>query len=94
MPIKYADGKKLELWVKDKGAFDGFALFLNGSLVTEVGDQDTHKFPIARPAESAGIVIHFGGVDGGISAVVDVTDKPEKLADAEGLKHSYIIVRG
>ena len=93
MPIKYAEGKQLELWVKDTGQFEGFALFLNGSLAMQIGDQTTRKIPITRPNPSAAIVIHFGGVDGGISAIVDVTDTsaPEKLADQEGLKHSYLI---
>src|SRR6185369_5420076 len=93
MPIQYQDGKQLELWVKDTGQFEGFALFLNGSLAMQVGDQTTRKIPITQPNPSAAIVIHFGGVDGGISAIVDVTDPaaPHKLEHQNGLKHSYLI---
>jgi hypothetical protein len=95
MTIKYAEDQQLELWVKDTGQFEGFAIFLNGSLAMQIGDQTTRKIPITRPSPSAAIVIHFGGVDGGISAIVDVTDAaaPQKLADHEGLKHSYLIER-
>lgn len=93
MTIKFESGKKLELWVKDNGKFEGFAVFLNGTLVKQIGDQMTHKFPIEEPSSGAAIVIHFGGVDGGISAIIDVTDAAnrQKLDGQDGLKHSYLI---
>lgn len=95
MAIDYKQGRKLELWVRDTGVFEGFALFLNGEQVDEVGDQSTQKYAIERPEANAAIVIHFGGADGGDSAVVDVTDPKSKkrLEKQSGLQHSYLIHR-
>lgn len=89
--IKYKPG--LELWVRDTGQFEGYAVFLNGTLVQQVGDQLTNKFPIGQPSALTPIVIHFGGADGGISAIVDVSNPPSqvKLEAQSGLKHSYLI---
>jgi hypothetical protein len=72
--IDYREGQKLELRVQDRGGFDSFAIYLDGLLFTEVADQKPHSYPIARPSDVTAIVVHFGGNDGGTSAVVDVTD--------------------
>lgn len=93
MFVEYAEGKRLQLWVRDVGAFDGFAVFLDGHLVCEIGDQTTRKFPIERPDGVSSIVVHFAGRDGGVSAIVDVTDETAKvrLEGQEGLRHSYLV---
>jgi hypothetical protein len=94
--IDYQDGMQLELWVRDTGLFDGFAVFVNGSIVTTVGDQKTHKFPIPKPTNSEAIAVNFGGQDGGTSAIIDVAD-PSQLATLEtqtGVNHGYIVKPG
>lgn len=97
MDIQYPSGKTLELWVRDKGEFDGIAIFLNGQIVGRVVDQKTHKFPLMRPPVSTSLRASFGGNDGGVSAIVDVTNANEQMVigkqDAEdGIHHDYNLV--
>ena len=91
--INYPANKNYELWVRDSGEFDGFAVYVNNALVNVVGDQQTHKYPVEHPAAPLAITVTFGGSDGGVSAIVDVTD-PNNQAVVEkqkGLKHSYLV---
>lgn len=95
--ISFPAGRQLELWVRDTGELDTFAVFLNGNLAERVSDQTrTHRFPFDRPVTSSAIVVHFGGNDSGLTAIVDVTDGQErglaKLTAADGNRHSYIVV--
>lgn len=91
--IDYLAGMKLELWVRDTGLFDGFAVYVNGSIVRVIGDQLTHKFLIPRPQADETIVVNFAGDDGGISAVIDVANPsgPNTVESQEGKNHGYII---
>lgn len=95
--ITYPPGKQYQLWVRDSGEFDGFAIYVNQTLVRQVGDQLTHKYPIVPPVPGGPsplpIVIHFGGNDGGVSAIVDVTvPNDEQVIEKQlGLKHSYLV---
>ncbi len=91
--IDYKVDMKLELWIKDAGMFDGFAVFVDGSLIRKVGDQITHKSTISRPSGVEAIAINFGGQDGGVSAVVDVTDPNNNLTleKQTGINHAYMI---
>lgn len=93
MSIKYVQGKKLQLWVRDTGVFDGFAVYLNGQKIDEVGEQDTKKYDIVRPDAAEKVSVRFGGHDGGVTAVVDVTDPNAKqvLAKQHGMAHEYVI---
>jgi hypothetical protein len=97
MEIRYRERRMLELWVRDVGAFDGIAIYLNGKLIERIGDQQTVKFAIERPPGPTEIIVHFGGNDGGISAVVDVTDIDQQRAlgkqtQGDGLRHAYRVV--
>jgi len=91
--INYTQNMKLELWVRDTGLFDGFAVFVDGSIVKVVGDQQTHKFPIPRPTGDESIAINFAGQDGGTSAIIDVADAnaPNTLETQTGINHGYIV---
>jgi len=91
--IEYRPGMQLQLWARDTGIFEGFAVFVNGSIVKVIGDQLTHKFPIPMPQSDESIVINFGGSDGGISAIIDVANPggPNTLEQQTGLNHGYII---
>lgn len=91
--VEYKPGMQLELWARDTGLFEGFAVFVNGSIVRVIGDQLTHKFPIPMPNKDESIVINFGGRDGGISAIIDLAHPggPNTLEDQEGVNHGYII---
>lgn len=91
--VEYTNDVQLELWVRDTGLFDGFAVFVNGSIVQTIGDQLTHKFPIPKPANNQSIAINFGGQDGGTSAIVDVSDANQLVAleTQTGSNHGYII---
>jgi hypothetical protein len=96
MDIEFPEGKALELWVRDIGLFDGIAVFLNGQRIKLIGDQSTHKFPIARPPSSSIITITFGGTDSGVTAIVDVTESDSQVAlgrltPTHGLTHEYRI---
>jgi hypothetical protein len=97
MDVDYAEGRQLELWVRDTGLFDGIAIFLNGQRIRRIGDQITHRFPIDRPPISADITVAFGGNDGGITAIVDVTDGDDnqlvlgRLSQADGAEHTYTV---
>jgi hypothetical protein len=97
MVIPYPEGAKLELWVVDTGALDTIAIYLNGSLIDYIGDQTTKKSAIQRPptGKSIAIAVHFGGNDGGYSAIVDTTGGQskniQKLGPADGLRHSFIL---
>ncbi|MDQ2643857.1 MAG: hypothetical protein M3020_08595 [Myxococcota bacterium] len=96
MEVNYSDGKKLQLWVKDRGELDGISVFLNGHLVRCFADQVTHKFPLERPPESVKLLVAFGGNDGGVTAIVDVTDGNNELVVArqkpeDGMKHEYVL---
>jgi hypothetical protein len=97
MDIEFPAGKKLELWVRDTGLFDGIAIFLNGAIIKRVGDQSTHKFVILRPREREEVAVTFGGNDGGISAIIDVTDPNQTVAlgkqdPTHGLTHKFVLV--
>jgi hypothetical protein len=94
--IKYAPEQKLQLRVKDVGSFDGFAVYVNGHLIDEIGDQDTHRYDIGRPTAPMAVVVHFGGNDGGTSVVVDITNPMHKIPYEKqtGTRHSYLIVPG
>ncbi|MEY4547131.1 MAG: hypothetical protein RL685_3326 [Pseudomonadota bacterium] len=94
--IPYPQHKTFELWVRDTGDLDSFAVFLNGQLAERVSDQrKTHKFKIDRPQGSCAVVVHFGGNDSGITAVVDVTNDRErglaKQTPQDGFRHSYLL---
>ena len=91
--INYTQGMKLELWVRDTGLFEGFAVFVDGSIVKVIGDKKTHKFPIPRPNGDPSIAINFGGQDGGTSAVIDVANPggPNTLETQTGINHGYIV---
>jgi hypothetical protein len=91
--ISYTDGMVLELWVRDTGLFDGFAVYVNGSVIQKVGDQSTHKFSIPKPTADLALAVNFGGQDGGVSSVVNIAD-PKNVVSLEkqtGLNHGYII---
>lgn len=97
MDIEFPVGRKLELWVRDTGLFDGIAIFLNGAIIKRVGDQYTHKFSIARPREPEEVCVTFGGNDGGVSAIIDVTDPNQvfplvKQDVSNGLTHKFVLV--
>jgi hypothetical protein len=97
MDIEFPGGRKLELWVRDTGLFDGIAIFLNGAIIKRVGDQSTHKFVICRPREREEVAVTFGGNDGGITAIVDVTEPDQMVALAKldatnGLTHKFVLV--
>jgi hypothetical protein len=97
MDIEFPAGKKLELWVRDTGLFDGIAIFLNGAIIKRVGDQCTHKFSIARPKDREEVSVTFGGNDGGITAIVDTTDPDQNIPLARqdasaGLTHKYVLL--
>ena len=97
MDIEFPEGKQLELWVRDTGLFDGIAIFLNGAIIKRVGDQCTHKFRIERPRERQEVAVTFGGNDGGVSAIVDVTNPDQTVALAKldmthGLTHRFVLV--
>lgn len=96
MDVNYADGRKLQLWIKDKGELDGISVFLNGHLVRSFADQVTHKFPLERAPLSVKLLVAFGGNDGGVTAIVDVTDSANELVLAkqkpeDGMKHEYVL---
>ena len=96
MEVKYTDGKKLQLWIKDRGELDGVSVFLNGHLVRSFADPITHKFPLERPPQSVKLLVAFGGNDGGVTAIVDVTDSGNELILAkqkpeDGMKHEYVL---
>ena len=100
--IKCGSGMKLQLWVKDSGAFDGFAVILNGIQFDDVGDQAVRRYDIPTPAGRTEIAVQFGGNDGGVSAVVDIADKnglPNRkvlanLGQDDGLRHDYVLEVG
>jgi hypothetical protein len=96
MTISYPTGRVLELWVRDTGQFDGIAIFVDGAIVRKFVDQGTHRIPLDRPSAKVELAVAFGGNDGGISAIVDMTDPklPEtlgKFAANDGLTHRYEI---
>lgn len=97
MIIDYPSAQKLELWVIDSGARDTVAVFLNGRLVEFIADRSVHQYSIERPPEGTAIAIavHFGGNDGGFSAIVDATHGSpryaEKLGPNDGMRHSYVL---
>jgi hypothetical protein len=91
--VEYEKDMKLQLWVRDTGLFEGFAVFVDGSIVTTVGDQKTHKFDIPRPESDEAVAVNFGGQDGGRSAIINVAD-PDQLMTLEtqvGVNHGYVI---
>lgn len=97
MIISYPNTAKLELWVIDSGSLDTLGIFLNGRLIDFIADHQTHKSPIDRPptGTSIAIAVHFGGNDGGFSAIVDAGKNPvenvEKLGPRDGFRHSFIL---
>jgi hypothetical protein len=96
MDIVRLDGMKLELWVKDEGAFDGFAVYFDDDRISRIVDQQTHVYPIPPQEASLKIAVQFGGSDGGISAVVDVVDGNNQvlLGNQQGTRHEYVIKKG
>lgn len=95
MTLSYTADMELQLWVRDTGSFDSIAIFVNGKLSMLIADSKTHKFPISRPPESVVVAVHFGGNDGGYSAIVDVKtgkeDSLSKLGPDDGFRHSFIL---
>lgn len=97
MTISYPTGREIELWVRDTGQFDGIAIFVDGAIVQRFVDQGTHRIPLERPSAKVELAVAFGGNDGGISAIVDMTDPKlpmtlGKFGTNDGHTHRYEIV--
>lgn len=93
MAIKFADGMKLQLWVWDSGDIEGFSIFLNGEFLDERTTLAL-KYDIDAPTGDEAIVVHFAGVDGGATKIVDAAKANAVLESQEsGLKHSYVITK-
>jgi hypothetical protein len=95
MAIKYTKSMKLQLWVWDTGDLEGFSVYLNGELLDD-SDAPDLAYDIDRPEKdsSSAIVVHFNGIDGGATKVVDVSNdaKPKTVEHQnDGLKHSYLV---
>jgi hypothetical protein len=95
--VPYPDKAKLELWVIDSGSLDTLAVFLNGRMIDYIADRKTHAFPIERPptGTTIAIAVHFGGNDGGFSAIMDASEgEPktvEQLGPRDGFRHSFML---
>lgn len=95
MEINKTTAMKLELWVKDSGNFDGFAVYFDGDKIANVVDQGTHVYTLPDKG-TLSVVVQFGGNDGGISAVVDNKDPNNQtcLGKQDGKRHAYIFKEG
>lgn len=92
MTIPYDRTMKLQLWVRDSGEFSGFAVYLDGSVMYQVADQDTKKYDIPRPDSATVVAIKFGGNDGGVSTIVNVANDQQVAVERQtGLQHSYFL---
>lgn len=93
--VKYPDGGRLELWVRDTGTLEGFTVYLDGQKHKRVFDGSVHKFTLPPPSANTFAVIGvcFGGVDGGRSALIDVSDaqNPVTVIQSSGMSHVYEI---
>jgi hypothetical protein len=93
MTIDYPADKTFELHVKDTGTLDQFDVFVNDTLRSHVANGELNTYEIEHPATTIAIVVQFEGVDGGRSAIVDVTDtaNPKVVTSQSGLNHSYLL---
>lgn len=83
---------QLKLLVRDTGDLDTFAVYVNGGIVDEIADQQTHAYPIDPPSSDMAVGVQFGGVDGGTSAIYDFANGQKKqLARQTGVTHLYLI---
>ena len=86
-------GMRLEVWVRDLGAFDPYRIFLDGIMFGPYFENETH-LTIAN--DITDVVVQFEGEDGGASAIVDVAvTPPARLArEKDGASHHYKITAG
>ena len=91
--IDYPAGRKFELRVKDTATLDQFDVFVNGMLVSHISDDKVHQFEIEPPTPVMAIAVHFQGIDGGKTAIVDATDANNLsiVSSQTGLIHSYLL---
>jgi hypothetical protein len=83
-------GMKLQLWIRDLGAFDPYRAFMDGVQLGPYFEVEKH---IAIPEDMTVVMAQFDGDDGGASAIVDASvDPPARLAvQDEGFTHTYKI---
>jgi len=86
--IQYTDG--LQLWVWDTGELEGFAVNLNGEILTQQV-VETGRYKISKPADTWNITVSFGGADGGATKIVDTTANKTIAFQDAGTLHSYTI---
>lgn len=93
MDITRRPGMKVELWVKDSGEFDGFAVYLDGNKIATIVDDKTRSFALPETNADLKVTVQFGGNDGGVSAIVHLMDDNNQscLGKQRGMRHEYKI---
>ena len=92
--IEFKSGMKLFLYVWDSGEIEGFAVYVNDTLVTERNTL-TRKYPLEPldSGESWGLIVQFAGQDGGATKIVDEATTPQTVLAHQdtGLSHAYMV---
>lgn len=86
--VSYVDG--MQLWVWDTGKLEGFAVYLNGELITNQVIEGA-KLDVVKPTGTATIVVQFSGVDGGATKLVDTVAKSALAFQDSGNTHTYTV---
>lgn len=91
--IQRSPGMQLEVWVKDRGEFDVFRVFMDGVQVALSIESEKH---VEIPAGVSTVLVQFEGEDGGISVVVDpsIPKVLERQNESDGTSHAYEIIEG
>jgi hypothetical protein len=84
-------GMNLEVWIRDRGEFDPYRVFMDGVMMDLSFEVERH---LVIPTDASVVIVQFDGEDGGLSAVFDVAAQPRKLLAKQttGLHHRYEVV--